>query len=313
MSTTLILNVAVPVLPRPSEAEQVTVVVPRANVEFRAGAQVTSRGSPRSTAVGEDEIDYRAGKAVRFDSLVGWDTAQDWRRCVDNRDLECFAGTVGVRVRRIAGNCRLPDREGRSRSRRTTRSGDRVVGICGAERVGDRRAAWPSGLGGDVGRHRDHGWRGSATMTWKLVEAEWPPGSLAEQFTVVDPIGNAEPEGGVQLTVTAPATASVAVGFVYVTTVLPPGATFAFTSGAGPKTGGMVSWIVTLNDLLALRPALSVAVQTTVVSPMANVDPDPGTQLTGTEAPRSVAVGLATSQSVRSEMSPPGGCRLARC
>ena len=53
------------------------MVVPRAKVEFRAGAQVTSRGSPRSTAVGEDEVDYRAGKAVRFDSLVSWDIAQD--------------------------------------------------------------------------------------------------------------------------------------------------------------------------------------------------------------------------------------------
>ena len=94
-----------------------------------------------------------------------------------------------------------------------------------------------------------------------------------------------------QLTATTPATASVAVGFVYVTTV-PPGAAFAFTSGAGPKTGGKLSWTVTLNDLLALLPAPSVAVQTTVVSPTANVDPDPGTQLTGTDAPRSVAVGV---------------------
>jgi hypothetical protein len=74
--------------------------------------------------------------------------------------------------------------------------------------------------------------------------------------------------------------------------VLPPGATFTFTSGAGPKTGGNVSWIVTLKDLLVLLPAPSVAVQTTVVSPIANVDPDPGTQLTGVEAPRSVAVGV---------------------
>jgi len=95
----------------------------------------------------------------------------------------------------------------------------------------------------------------------------------------------------VQLTATTPATASVAVGFVYVTTV-PPGAAFAFTSGAGPKTGGKLSWTVTLNDLLALLPAPSVAVQTTVVSPTANVDPDAGTQLTGTDAPRSVAVGV---------------------
>jgi hypothetical protein len=132
----------------------------------------------------------------------------------------------------------------------------------------------------------------SVTMTWKLVEAEWPPGSLAEQLTVVDPIGNVEPETGAQLTATTPATASVAVGFVYVTTVLPPGATFAFTSGAGPKTGGKLSWTVTLNDLLALLPALSVAVQTTVVSPRGNVDPDPGTHVTGTPEPSTMSVAL---------------------
>ena len=115
-----------------------------------------------------------------------------------------------------------------------------------------------------------------------------------------------------QLTATTPATASVAVGFVYVTTLLPPGATFAFTSGAGPKTGGKLSWIVTLNDLLALLPEPSVAVQTTVVSQIANVDPDPGTQLTSIEALRSVAGSLNVT--VRPlEMSPPGRCRSARC
>ena len=54
----------------------------------------------------------------------------------------------------------------------------------------------------------------SATMTWKLVDAECPLESLAEQLTVVDPTGNAEPEAGVQLTATTPVTASVAVGFV---------------------------------------------------------------------------------------------------
>jgi hypothetical protein len=36
-----------------------------------------------------------------------------------------------------------------------------------------------------------------------------------------------------------------------------------------------------------------LAVHVTVVVPTAKVDPDPGTQLTGTDAPRSVAVGEA--------------------
>src|SRR4029077_8303826 len=91
-----------------------------------------------------DEVDYRAGKAVRFHSLVSRDTAQDRRLRIANRDLECLAGAVAVWVRRVAGNRRLPECEGRSRGRRATRSGDRVVGICRAERVGDGRATYPS-------------------------------------------------------------------------------------------------------------------------------------------------------------------------
>jgi hypothetical protein len=59
-------------------------------------------------------------------------------------------------------------------------------------------------------------------------------------------------------------------------------------------------------------PEPSVAVQTTVVSQIANVDPDPGTQLTSIEALRSVAGSLNVT--VRPlEMSPPGRCRSARC
>jgi hypothetical protein len=41
VSRTVTVNVFVAVLPAPSLAEQVTVVVPRANVELDAGLQVT--------------------------------------------------------------------------------------------------------------------------------------------------------------------------------------------------------------------------------------------------------------------------------
>jgi hypothetical protein len=55
-----------------------------------------------------------------------------------------------------------------------------------------------------------------------------------------------------------------------------------------------VSLTVTLNDALAVSPTPSVAEQSTVVAPTANVEPEAGKQLTGTlPLPKSVAVGLA--------------------
>ena len=52
--------------------------------------------------------------------------------------------------------------------------------------------------------------------------------------------------------------------------------------GTPLKTGGVVSTTVTVNDCRAVLPCASVALQFTVVVPMANVDPDAGLQDTGT-------------------------------
>ncbi len=48
-------------------------------------------------------------------------------------------------------------------------------------------------------------------------------------------------------------------------------------SGIGLSVGGVVSWTVTANETGALvLPALSVAVQVTVVVPSGNVEPEAG-------------------------------------
>ena len=56
------------------------------------------------------------------------------------------------------------------------------------------------------------------TVTVKLQFAVWLEVSVAVQVTVVTPFGNAEPDGGLQPTVT-PGQLSLALGVAYVTTV----------------------------------------------------------------------------------------------
>jgi hypothetical protein len=81
----------------------------------------------------------------------------------------------------------------------------------------------------------------SVTVTLNAVEAAWPLESLAEQLTLDVPIAKVDPEAGVQVTVTDPSTASVAVGFVYATAAPADDVASAPTGGAVPKTGGSVS------------------------------------------------------------------------
>ena len=57
----------------------------------------------------------------------------------------------------------------------------------------------------------------STTVTLNDAVAVLPCASLALQFTVVVPIGNVEPDAGVQLTGVGPSTASVALGRVKLT------------------------------------------------------------------------------------------------
>src|SRR5690348_16316325 len=78
------------------------------------------------------------------------------------------------------------------------------------------------------------------TVTLKLPAAVLPCASLAEQFTVVVPIPNIDPDAGMHDTGTAPSTTSLAVaGYV---TAAPSGDVGSATMSAGSvSTGGIVS------------------------------------------------------------------------
>ena len=115
----------------------------------------------------------------------------------------------------------------------------------------------------------------SATVTVKLALALLPEPSVAVQMTVVVPTGNELPEGGTHVGVRLPLAVSVALA-VNVTWA-PPGPVAGTLIGPGTlRTGGVVSWTVTGNELLPVFPWLSVAVHVTVVVPSWNVLPDAG-------------------------------------
>src|SRR5207247_10076879 len=112
----------------------------------------------------------------------------------------------------------------------------------------------------------------SATVTVKDAVLPLPRTSVAVHVTVVAPIGNVDPLAGVQETLTAPSTRSVAVASKVKTA---PGALVAWTVAfAGTvMTGAVVSVTTTVNDAAPLLPRASVAAHVTVVVPTGNVDP----------------------------------------
>ena len=81
----------------------------------------------------------------------------------------------------------------------------------------------------------------SVTVTSNVADAPLPVASVAVQVTVVVPRSNAEPLGGVQPTVGAGSTSSVAVGSVQVTTALAPVVVVAMSAGMPWSSGAVVS------------------------------------------------------------------------
>ena len=120
----------------------------------------------------------------------------------------------------------------------------------------------------------------SPTCTLKVSGvAAFPLESLALQETAVSPSGKVAPEAGEQITTTGPSTASVAVGFVYVTVAPVDDVASAFTSACAAITGPVVSPTLTWNEPVAVLSAWSVEEQLTVVEPIGKVEPDEGAQL----------------------------------
>jgi len=127
----------------------------------------------------------------------------------------------------------------------------------------------------------------SFTVTVNEQPAELPAASFTVQFTVVEPFGNVEPDGGAQAGVPAPAQLSDAVAAKVTTAEHWPGA-LPCVIGAGQVIAGFwVSLIVTVK--LQLMP--DWVVQVTVVLPTGKVEPAEGAHVTGPQAPVVVGAG----------------------
>jgi hypothetical protein len=106
--------------------------------------------------------------------------------------------------------------------------------------------------------------------------------SLTEHVTVVTPLGNVEPDGGLHAGVPTPGQLSVAVGSVKVATAEHWPASFDFVMLVGQfmSVGACVSFTVTVKLQDAGFPAASLVEQVTVVTPSANAVPDAGVHVT---------------------------------
>jgi hypothetical protein len=132
----------------------------------------------------------------------------------------------------------------------------------------------------------------TVTVNEQVVAEVLPLVSVAEQVTVVVPLGNVEPDAGLQLAV-ASGQLSLAVAEKLTTAEHWPGS-FALVMLAGQLIVGFsLSLTVTVNEQLPVLFEASVAEHVTVVVPLANVEPDAGEQVTApTPGQLSVAVGV---------------------
>ena len=118
-------------------------------------------------------------------------------------------------------------------------------------------------------------------MTVKLPELLFPAGSDAVQLTVVVPIGNVLPEGGMHVTVNADWASSGSVAETVTVTVAPEGdvavvVMFAGNVSVGEVVSGGGGVTVTLKLPDVLFPAGSEAVHRTLVVPTGKVLPEAG-------------------------------------
>jgi hypothetical protein len=127
-------------------------------------------------------------------------------------------------------------------------------------------------------------------VTWNDFELELPEKSVAVHVTVVVWTRKTDPDAGLQLTFGLESTASVAVAVKFTVTPLFRDVCTEMSPGT-VSAGGVVSCTSTSKLALLVLPCLSVAEHLTVVCPSANVDPEAGVHVTGTELPvESVAV-----------------------
>ena len=120
-----------------------------------------------------------------------------------------------------------------------------------------------------------------ATVTVNEQLPELPEVSLAEQVTVVTPIGKLLPEAGEQVTVRAPSQTSLAVAEnVAVAEPEPTGLSVRLIGPGQVTAGAWLSATVTVKLHELLLPDVSEAEQVTVVTPFAKAVPEAGEQVT---------------------------------
>ena len=133
----------------------------------------------------------------------------------------------------------------------------------------------------------------AATVTVNEQLPELPDVSLAEQVTVVTPIGKLLPEAGEHVTGRAPSQASLAVAENVAVAEPEPAGFSVKLIGPGQVTiGAWLSATVTVKLHELLLPDVSEAEQVTVVTPLGKAFPEAGEHVTA-RAPSqaSLAVG----------------------
>src|SRR5712691_11538662 len=133
-------------------------------------------------------------------------------------------------------------------------------------------------------------WSTRVTVTLKEAVPVLPCASVAEQVTVVWPIGKLDPEAWSQLGVIDPSTLSFAD--TENVTEVPAGFSLSTEKSAGTVTTGFVvstRLTVTVKEAVPVLPCASVAEQLTVVGPTAKFDPDAGEQV-GVSGPSMMSV-----------------------
>jgi len=116
----------------------------------------------------------------------------------------------------------------------------------------------------------------SITSTENVTTASFSDGSVARHVTREIPIGNGDPDAGLQLAVIGPPAASTPLGEGKCTVaVVAPNAVVVTTAFGTVRTGGKVSRTVTVNSPTSVWIP-SVAVHVTFVLPMGNRPPEAG-------------------------------------
>jgi hypothetical protein len=300
LSSTVTVKAQVLVLPLESIARQITAVTPLLNLEPLVGVQMTGTAPPQpSIAVGLVQFtaavqEPASAIAVMLDGhalRIGGDelTTVTVKTQVLVLPLESFA-------RQITVVTPLLNREpfvGVQVTGTTPPQPSIAVGLvqftAAVQEPASAIAVMLDGhalrIGGDE----------STTVTVKTQVLVLPLESFARQITVVTPLLNREPFVGVQVTGTTPSQASIAIGLVHVTEAVQASGSAAFVMLAGHplNAGGDESTMVTVNAQVLVLPLESFARQITVVTPLLNLEPLVGVQVTGTAPSQpSIAVGL---------------------